>query len=857
MRLGKRAQDRISVASHVRLNVAVIMLFVILSVPGGLFVRDVLLRNASESNTALARYLASEANGSLMMYRSLLEFGVASLESRANNGASWQELEEWSTLYNNRLRSVLGDDSLNAYAVVDGKLLPESGLTEEECLDVLESRWYEDAVNEPDTTVFSDVYEDCHTGNLVVTVAQYSSEADALLAFDLYPEYFSFQVSNLRLSPGTSLFLCDSSGADLFHVSSMSNQDGLAAYLEGLVEGIDAGKFAEYDSSVVDPASLTCAVSYSRLSNGWLSIVTTPYSEILGDLAIVTTVFAFIVASFVTVSMVMTLREWRRSREMKRIDDTVRALGNSYYAIYLVDCAHGTYDMIKGSKYARSRVAVRGDYPALLDVLCEVIEDDAREDFRNHFSLGNISSLVALRVHDYGGDFLRKFGDDYRWVNVRVLFDATVFSREAILCFREVDEEKRRQLQERNYLEQALESARSSLESKQAFFNNMSHDMRTPLNAIIGLTDLAAREEGVSNKMRRYLNRIGTSGRQLLALINDILDMSQMERGAVSLSPERMRLSTCARDCAEPFEIEALERGKKMKVSVDVADDWVMGDPVRLGQILNNLLSNALKYTRAGDSVSLSVAQARGRSGDFGSYVITVSDTGIGMSPDYLEHIFDPYSREKRFGTAKALGTGLGMPITKSLVEQMGGTICVESKLDQGTTIVVTLPFAPATEAGPSETTEDHPPLESLAGMRVMVAEDNEVNMEIASEMLEAAGVEVRPAWNGKEALEVYRASDPYYFDAILMDMKMPVMDGCVASCAIRDLDRPDAATVPIIAVTANAFAEDVVATAMAGMDAHVAKPIDFTALFALLVEMRGRSRAGCGDDEGGKGEER
>lgn len=508
--------------------------------------------------------------------------------------------------------------------------------------------------------------------------------------------------------------------------------------------------------------------------------------------------------------------------------------------------------MIKGSDYVRERIPPRGPYPDLLRTAGEVIEENTFREFEESFSAENIRELVANRVRDYGGDFLRKFGEHYRWVNVRVLYDESLAPEEVVLCFREVDATKQRQLRERHYLEQALDTAQGSLESKQAFFNNMSHDMRTPLNAIIGLTELARRDTSDAEKTADYLRRIDQSSHQLLNLINDILEISRMESGKVSFASERMDLAQTLRDTIAPFEMQAREQGKSLSARLDVPDPWVLGDPMRLSQVMNNLLSNALKYTRPGDSVSVTVTQED--RGDMDSYKIVVADTGIGMSEEYLPHVFELYAREQRFGTAQTVGTGLGMPITKSLVTQMGGSIEVSSTLDEGTTFTVTLPFSPAapaeepacaaTPAVAAGMPEDGQ-VAALAGTRVLLAEDNEINMEISTELLSSAGVEVIQAWNGREAVDAFAASEPGSVDAVLLDMKMPVMDGCEAARAIRALARPDARTVPIVAVTANAFAEDVAATTAAGMDAHVSKPIDFTVLCRTLSGLVARRRGG------------
>ena len=835
---------------RMRLSLAVFALFVVMAVTGGLILRDTLLQNAYESNTALSRYYASETDSNLVTYEALLEFGTASIEARVYEEQPWDSIEEWANLYCERLRTVLGNENINLYGVVDGRVLavgvPDLG----EGSDPTSRAWYRAATERRGEPVFTDVYEDAITGEPVVTVAEACTGVDAVLAFDVYPESFQFRFATSDLPEGVSYFLCDSAGVPLYARTGLDPAT-VAPYLADLVSRIDAGEFEGHDANLVDSRGERRAVDYTRLSNGWYSVVTTPYSLILGDLNTVYLVFVAMGVAFLAALAVMGVRDWRRTRAMERTNETVRVLGNSYYAIYLVNYDEGTYEMIKGSDYVRDRIPPRGPYPDLLRTASEVIEENTFREFEESFSAENIRSLVAGRVRDYGGDFLRKFGERYRWVNVRVLYDESLAPDEVVLCFREVDAEKQRQLRERHYLEQALDTAQDSLESKQAFFNNMSHDMRTPLNAIIGLTELASRDTADAEKTANYLRRIDQSSHQLLNLINDILEISRMESGKVSFASERMDLAQTLRDAIAPFEMQAHEQGKSFSARVDAPDPWVLGDPMRLSQVMNNLLSNALKYTEPGDSVSVAVTQED--RGDVGSYKIVVADTGIGMSEEYLPHVFELYAREQRFGTAQTVGTGLGMPITKSLVTQMGGSIEVESTLDVGTTFTVTLPFspappedAPACAATPSVAAgmpEDGPSL--LAGARVLLAEDNEINMEIASELLSEAGVEVVQAWNGQEAVDAFAASEPGAVDAVLLDMKMPVMDGCEAARAIRALDRPDAREVPIVAVTANAFAEDVAATTAAGMDAHVSKPIDFTVLCRTLESLIARRRGG------------
>ena len=442
---------------------------------------------------------------------------------------------------------------------------------------------------------------------------------------------------------------------------------------------------------------------------------------------------------------------------------------------------------------------------------------------------------MSEHIADYGGDYRRRFGEIYKWVNIRTLYDEKLAPDEVILCFRDVDIEKRQQLQHTIILQEALEAAKKSTKAKSDFFSSMSHDMRTPLNAIIGFSQLAQNSQDDCQKMRDYMQKIEFSGRQLLALINDILELSKMEAGKNALNNKRFNLKQYVEEAAGIFHDQAERQGKAFTVDLDMHNEVVVGDEFKIGQILNNLLSNSLKYSNPGAEIRLEIRQF-----DFqrhSKYQIVVEDTGIGMSEHFLEHLFDPYARETSFTSASTVGTGLGMPIVKSLVQQMSGEISVESTLGKGSKFTVTLPLEAV--SGEESAEERREPEKSaafqLAGRKILLAEDNELNMEIATEILSMNGMEVIQAINGAEAVRIFQAAAPYSIDAILMDMQMPEMDGCEAARTIRALDKPDAATVPIIAVTANAFAEDIDKTTKAGMNGHISKPIDVALLYEAL----------------------
>ncbi|WP_308770400.1 ATP-binding protein [uncultured Bilophila sp.] len=824
-----------SVLRGASLNIFVFLVVLALAAGGVCLFRDTLLRNAKVTGMALARNYAAEERSNLAVYETLLAFGTASMDKRLQEGGL-EDTVQWMRIYFERLQTVLGDNVVVPYIVLNGKIVDMARQLQEKMPDFTprESDWFKMAQKNPGVPVFSGVYEDAATGKPVVTIAQKSRTANAVLAFDIFPHYFRFNFLPQKLKSYESFFLCDNNGTLLYTQTGLNVPDNvLQDYVFDLVRKIQNNEFEEYDSYIIDLDGNKRAIYYDRMHNGWYSIVTIPHYSILKES---NTLLIFLILSVCIFLAILAILSWRSGRVntlMKRTNEAVRVLGNSYYALYRVNFENDAYEMIKGSGYVRERVSQTGKYSLLMQVMLEVIEPDAREEYRQNFSCESIRTLVSRKVRDFGGDFRRLFGEEYRWVSVRVLFDESLTPEEVVLCFREIEQEKLWQLQERKLLEDTLEAARRSEKARQAFFANMSHDMRTPLNAIIGMSDLARQALDDKEKVAGYLDKIHYSSFQLKNLIDDILNLSRMEEGRFDLNNQKIDLRQCVQDCLDAYRVQAEVEHKSLQASMELENAWVMADPVRIGQLLNNLLSNAFKFTSADDAISIAVTQIRNTD----KYKFVVSDTGIGMSPDFLPHLFEPYARENRFGSKKVAGTGLGMSITKNLVEQMNGEISVESGVGRGSTFTIVLPFVSVDPvcAGEEKEKQDAPDMEALRGKRILLAEDNMVNMELAVEVFSMHGIEVVQAWNGTEAVEQFAASEPFSFHFILMDMQMPELDGCGAARQIRAMNRPDAKSVPIIAVTANAFAEDIVATTAAGMDAHVAKPIDFSLLFSLL----------------------
>ena len=391
-------------------------------------------------------------------------------------------------------------------------------------------------------------------------------------------------------------------------------------------------------------------------------------------------------------------------------------------------------------------------------------------------------------------------------------------------------------------LKEAAEEARSANRAKSEFLSHMSHDIRTPINGIMGMTEIALKNVSDTAWVKDCLGKISNSSQHLLSLINDVLDMSRIESGKVTVNSAPMNMIAATDECASIIGGQLLGRDVELiREFDDFAHPNLIGDELHLRQVLINILGNSVKFTPDGGKIYFRVKETGSADGR-AHFHFEIEDTGIGMKQEFLKHIWEPFSQEDGGNRTNYKGTGLGMAITKRFVDMMGGTITVESRLHEGSKFVIELGFdidqhvAEASET--PEETELH-----LEGMRVMLVEDNEINTEIAQFMLEDVGITVTCVENGQLALELFQSHEAGSFDVILMDIMMPVMNGLDATRAIRALDRPDAETIPIVAMTANAYDEDVRRAREAGMNRHLAKPIDTDLLYQTLGELYHRPK--------------
>ena len=418
-------------------------------------------------------------------------------------------------------------------------------------------------------------------------------------------------------------------------------------------------------------------------------------------------------------------------------------------------------------------------------------------------------------------------------------------SQGIVLGFRNIDEETRNNMERTRQLEDALTQAKKASKAKSVFLSNMSHDIRTPMNAIVGFTNLAILHIDEKEKVEEYLEKIKSSGNHLLSLINDVLDMSHIESGKMHIDEKLCSLPEILDGLHNILQADVKAKQLSLRIeSADIINEEIYCDKLRLDQVLLNVMSNAVKYTENGGSVYVKVTETPSAMNGYANYEFFIKDTGIGMSEEFVQKIFAPFSRELDSTTSGIQGTGLGMAITKNIVDMMGGTISVESKKGVGSEFTVRFTFRVNTGEKMLRVSEYENIMsleEQMAEVpkgRILLAEDVELNQEIAATILGDAGFETEIAGNGQIAVDMLAKSEPGYYQVILMDVQMPVMNGYEATKVIRRMENKDHASIPIIAMTANAFEEDKQEALKSGMNGHIAKPIDIEVLFGVLRQV-------------------
>ena len=516
----------------------------------------------------------------------------------------------------------------------------------------------------------------------------------------------------------------------------------------------------------------------------------------------------------------------------------IKGLSAFYHSVFYVDLVEETFQTFVIREDVAERLNHSDEYGALFGIYYEhLIHEEDKERFKQEMCLTAIKKRVQEGETIYDLEYRRDYSGYYGWMRIHIILAESRNGApiKIILASHNVEKEKEQEAQSQQALFAAYEAARNANEAKSHFMAQMSHDIRTPMNAIIGMTAIAMGQADNEERVKDCLQKISLSSSHLLHLINEVLDMSKIERGQITLTEAPFSLKGMFHEIGSIVYSESMEKGQALRfLTDDIIHDNLLGDAGKIRQVLINLINNAIKYTPCGGTITVTSKEMT--SG------IPVEDNGIGISEEFLDHIFVPFAREENCHVRKVQGTGLGMSISHGIVTAMQGSIRVESKQGAGSRFIVTLTIRTLEEEGGEAAVlralsgNTGRTLEMcLQGLRLLLVEDNELNMEIAETLLRDAGFIVDRAENGYEALKLFNDSEPGTYDAILMDLQMPVMDGYTAASEIRSSSHPEAKSVPIIALTANAFAEDISKVMAAGMNDHVTKPIDFDRLLAAL----------------------
>ena len=517
----------------------------------------------------------------------------------------------------------------------------------------------------------------------------------------------------------------------------------------------------------------------------------------------------------------------------------------AYQMLLSVNLTQNTFHMLEYNRYPIKNPGAQGCFDTLIETELTTVHPDYQEEFIQKYSRQSMidafsrgERIISMEVPHLGEDGI------YHWNFTQAVQVVSPYTDDLIeiTLSRNIDEDRRvqeetleKERRSKFLLEDALQKAEKANQAKSDFLSKMSHDIRTPMNAVIGMTQLAQLHLKDEDKLKDYLQKITISGTHLLNLINEVLDVSKIESGMLELDEREFNLNDLVRDVAEMIHLSVENRRQKFSLIIDDSlHAQVLGDKQRLEQILVNILDNASKYTGEEGNITFSLEELKKNEQHVGTYRFTVEDTGIGMKPEYISHIFEPFSRADDSRTSKITGTGLGMTIVKNLISMMNGDLQVESEYGKGSRFVITICLTKCGIPAVSPP-EKHPTEENFPTLRALLAEDNELNRQIATEMLEILHVRVETAENGREAVNAVLSHPPLYYDIIFMDIQMPILNGYDAAREIRASGKERIDELPIIAMTANAFAEDVKHAGLSGMNGHLAKPISIEHLREAL----------------------
>lgn len=981
---------KMSLIRKMRNNILVLSAFILVVVFCTIILRRNLWSNTNQMGLSLVENCTASEQSGINACEVVLEIGTNYIEQREQEDISIEELREGLYPFMDGLIDTYGEENIQIYGktfhateIVSND--PE--LRELAKYNFLEAGYYQEAVAADGEIYISPVYTDYATGLPVITLCKVVPATGSYLAIDLKPSFFESMNEKLVLPEDSSYYLVDEQGI-LVYYKSCWNYDGekfqelVDSYIESAGQN---GNNSQVLENLIPMDGIVRNVYFHHMDNGWTGILTIPKNQILSGSDTFYYICAVLIIVGIAVFVFQLFREYGNQKRNQALegekskmeaqarvyqnamDSTARACRAIYY-IYLKDNICDTVY----PHYEEGTKREPFDDKIAKSMHDGIIAEEHIELVREFLNVDNIRQKLADRDHmELQFERKKQDGEGYEWCSIAI----TVAEKEAgelsaiTIAIRSIDDMIRREETQKEMLAQAVERAEAANHAKSDFLSRMSHDIRTPMNAILGMTSVATMHIDEKERVLDALEKITISGKHLLGLINEVLDMSRIESGKVSLTEGPFNLSDTIESLLTVFRSQMDLKGLALNAGIaKLEHENVVGDEQHLQQIFMNIMGNAVKFTPSGGKISIHIEEKPSNIDGYGCYEFTFEDTGIGMEPDYIQKIFEPFSRAADSRTGKIEGTGLGMSIAVNIARMMRGNIKVESELGKGSkfTVIVYLKLDDMTAADQAvynglhvlvvddeetacesscemlrslgmeaeyvfsgeealerisaedgkrftvvildwkmpgkdgvETTKDirrvmgddisiiiqsaydwadieaealdagvdafigkplfksrlvrvlrealgldHEekvsPLETygqqdFTGRRVLLVEDNEINIEVAKELLGMVGIQVEMAMNGKLAVDAVSEKEPGYFDLIFMDIQMPVMNGYEAAKAIRAFGREDLEKIPIVAMTADAFAEDIRKAEEAGMNDHISKPVDIERLQEAL----------------------
>lgn len=984
-------KNKVKIRKKLLNNIALLLFFVIVMLIGDTIMRRQLLANANELNSLLLSSYSASEEDKFEMYESLLQLGVDYIDDKEQQHASVWEIKEGLYSYFDDLYDLYTGEAVRSYGVIDGTIISNDEAMEalnNSTYDYAATNWYLGAVKADGEIYVTNAYKDYLTGEITVTIAQKVPGSDSVLAVDIFFNNYNARYEQ-ELPDKAAYYVCDRNGTLLYYNTFLyDSYDDIQDFTDKILAEVSQEGVSGRVDDYYDVAGYMRSAFTQRLKNGWIIILTIPLENAVGGMTTFDLAIGIVFILGVSLILFMTIRDYRKEIRNQKLWEERQAMAYtaqlyqktmtsailSYRRIYYVDLENDTYQLIYPENSGEEET---GQYRnALTHFYLGKIVQEEREEIRQILSLENIrKELLDKEYFEIRCGLL----DENETTETCVLTITTADRTggrpvSATISIRSIENVLRKEEAQRELLALAAQRAEEANRAKSDFLSNMSHDIRTPMNAILGMTAIAAMHIDDKDRVADALNKITLSGKHLLGLINNVLDMSKIESGKVSLTENEFNLSDAIEGLVSLFHTQVAAKKLELKVNtVAVEHENVIGDEQRLQQIFVNIMGNAVKFTPEGGEIRLSITEKTSKVIDRGCYEFVFEDTGIGMEKDFIDQIFEPFARAADTRTTRIEGTGLGMPIAVNIARMMGGDIQVESKLGQGSKFTVTiylkinyitqedlqalvsLPVlvvddeeaacisaceilnslkmqaeyvlnGDAAVARISKAHEDREdfsvvildwkmpgkdgvetareirkvagddipiiilsaydwadieqeatlvgvnafiekPLfksrmthvlkdvlgirnqeekeseldsfreHDYSGKRVLLVEDNELNIEVASELLEIVGLKVETAYNGEEAVEKVSEKPAGYYDLIFMDIHMPIMNGYQATAAIRASERKDLKEIPIIAMTADAFVDDVKRAKEAGMNGHIAKPVDIAKLEKAMEE--------------------